>query len=228
FSLAFITVACIFGAVSGTPSSCSPNLAGAGVSIVTGAVEGAVSFVMAGTPLKIDGAPFPLNSPFNWQVDQTTSSANLTYILKEIGNDELALDVVHGELTLEQTDSSRPTQIWEIQCNQCLPGASSAPGGGGQLASGCSIKSATGLCATLRTGVNPEFLGLDDCNPVGAHPSQFSFWTMAAPAALRAQNLDKRCDTDDFDVCLSGCNIPICPGCDVGCTIGCCGSTGCC
>ncbi|KAJ7212706.1 hypothetical protein GGX14DRAFT_621135 [Mycena pura] len=227
FSLALITIACIFGVVSGTPSarqaSCRPNFEGTGVTIVTGAVEGAVSRVVAGRPLKIDGAPFLLNSTANWQVDQTTSTKP-TYILKQIGNDKLVVDVVDGELTLAQTDSSKQAQIWEIECKQCLEGASSIPGGGKFASLGCSIKSAaTGLCATLDTASG--VLGLADCSPAGAQT--FYFWS--ATTGLRSRDLNKRCDMDQFDACFSGCgNIPNCPGCEVGCTIGCCGSTGCC
>ncbi|KAF7369218.1 hypothetical protein MVEN_00249400 [Mycena venus] len=176
FSLASITIACILSVVSGTPlarqATCSPNFEGAGVSIVTGDVEWTVSPVVAGTPLKKDGAPFPPNSTANWHVEQT-GSANPTYIVKAISNNELVVDVVDSELTLEQIDSSKQTQIWEIQCNQCLSGASSTPGGG-EFASGCSIKSVpSGLCATLEMG--SEFLGLTDCNPVVAQT--FNFWT---------------------------------------------------
>ncbi|KAJ6536291.1 hypothetical protein B0H19DRAFT_1183124 [Mycena capillaripes] len=183
FSIASITIACILGLVSGTPSArqatCSPDFGGAGVSI----------------------------------------SANAT---SEISNNKLVVDVVDGELTLAQIDSSKPTQIWEIGCKQCLPGASLTPAGG-VFASGCSMKSVpSGLCATLETG--SESLGLADCNGVGAQT--FNFWT--ASRSLVVQNLNKRCDMDFFEDCIGTCTIPECPLCSTGCVIGCCGSTGCC
>ncbi|KAJ6561669.1 hypothetical protein B0H19DRAFT_1375036 [Mycena capillaripes] len=224
FSLASITIACILGLVSGTPSArqatCSPDFGGAGVSIATGDAEWSVSRVVAGTPLTSDGTPFAMNSPANWNVHQT-ESANLTYIVKEISNKDLVVDVVDGGLTLEQINSSKQTQIWEIECKQCLPGASLTPGGG-VFASGCSIKSApSGLCATLETGSD---LGLADCN--GGGPQTFNFWT--ASRSLVVQNLNKRCDMDFFEDCIGTCNNPTCPLCNTGCVIGCCGSTGCC
>lgn len=41
--------------------------------------------------------------------------------------------------------------------------------------------------------------------------------------------MSKRCDMDFYEDCMSACPInPECPGCEIGCTIGCCGSTGCC
>ncbi|KAF7368532.1 hypothetical protein MVEN_00176500 [Mycena venus] len=230
FSLASITIACILGGVSGTSlarqETCSPNFEGAGVTIVTGDMEfqWAVSPVVAGTPLKKNGAPFPQNSTARWHVKQT-GLADPTYIVSTISDNKLVVDVVDKELTLEQIDSSKQTQIWEIQCKQCLSGASSTRGGG-VFASGCSIKSVpSGLCATLDMG--SEFLELTDCNPRGAQT--FNFWTATtAERSLEPQNLDKRCDMDFFEDCIGTCNNPTCPACNVGCTIGCCGSTGCC
>ncbi|KAF8201302.1 hypothetical protein K438DRAFT_642972 [Mycena galopus ATCC 62051] len=172
FSLASITVACILGAVSAKPlvrqSTCSPNFEGTGVSIITGEVEWAVSSVVAGTLLAKQGSLIPPNSTANWHVEQT-GSANPTYI---INNNELVVDVVDGQLTLEEINSSAQTQIWDIACQQCVMGASSGPGG--EYASGCSIKSVpSGLCATLEMG--SPYLGLTDCNPVVAET--FNFWT---------------------------------------------------
>ncbi|KAJ6521510.1 hypothetical protein B0H19DRAFT_1203859 [Mycena capillaripes] len=196
FSLASITIACILGLVSATPSArqvtCSPDFGGAGVSIATGDAEWSVS------------PPFAMSSPANWNVDQTESANPRT------------------SLTLEQIDSSKQTQIWEIECKQCFPGASLTPGGG-VFASGCSIESVPiGLCATLETG--SEFLGLADCNGVAAQT--FNFWT--ASRSLVVQSLNKRCDMDFFEDCIGTCNNPTCPLCNTGCVIGCCGSTGCC
>ncbi|KAF7377523.1 hypothetical protein MSAN_00174400 [Mycena sanguinolenta] len=181
FSLASITFACILAAASATPttrqSTCSPNFEGAGVSILVAAgnVKWAVSPVVAGTVLKKTAEPFPPNAVADWHVEQT-GSANATYIIKAISNNELVVDVVDGELTLEKIDTLT-TQTWDIDCQQCISGASSTPSGG-EFASGCSIKSVpSGLCATLEMGA--EFLGLTECNPVVAQT--FNFWT--APSA---------------------------------------------
>ncbi|KAK7052154.1 hypothetical protein R3P38DRAFT_2858870 [Favolaschia claudopus] len=178
FSIAAAPLLCMFiGAlVSATPvarqSLCSPNFEGAGVSIIAGDAEWTVAPVVAGTPLKKDGDPFPPNATANWHVEQT-GSANATYLVKAITNNELVVDVVSNQLTLEQIASSKQTQIWDIKCKQCVSGASSTPGGG-EFASGCSIVSVpSGLCATLEMG--SEFLGLTECNPVVAQT--WSFWT---------------------------------------------------
>ncbi|KAJ7791726.1 hypothetical protein B0H14DRAFT_2934630 [Mycena olivaceomarginata] len=176
FFPASIAAACVLSIVSAKPtarqSTCSPNFEGAGVSIITGGVEWTVSPVVAGTLLKKTGTLLPPNSTANWHVEQT-GSADPTYIVKAISNNELVVDVVDGQLTLEEIEASKQTQIWDIDCKQCLPGASSAPGGG-EFASGCSIKSVpSGLCATLEMG--SEFLGLTECNPVVAQ--MFNFWT---------------------------------------------------
>ncbi|KAJ7779268.1 hypothetical protein B0H16DRAFT_1502116 [Mycena metata] len=176
FSLATLTVACILGVVAGTPmarqGTCAPNFEGAGVSIIAGQTEWGVSPVAAGTPLKRDLGTFPLNATAKWHVEQT-GSANPTYIVKAISNNGLVVDVVNGLLTLEEIDSSKQTQIWEIECKQCTSGASSTPGGG-EFAAGCSIKSvASGLCAQLEMG--GEFIGVSECNPVVAQT--YDFWT---------------------------------------------------
>ncbi|KAJ7176757.1 hypothetical protein C8R46DRAFT_1213337 [Mycena filopes] len=171
------TVACILGLVSGTPiarqaTSCSPNFEGAGVSIIAGETEWGVSPVVAGTPLKRDLGTFPLNATAEWHVEQT-GSATPNYIVKAISNNELVVDVVGGLLTLEQIDASKQTQVWEIECKQCFPGASSTPDGG-KFAAGCAIKSvASGLCAQLEMGA--EFIGVSPCNPVVAQT--YDFWT---------------------------------------------------
>ncbi|KAJ6598258.1 hypothetical protein DFH09DRAFT_1356572 [Mycena vulgaris] len=178
FSLASITIACVLGFVSATPlatrqsATCSPNFEGAGVSIIAGQTEWGVSPVVAGTPLKRDLGTFPLNATAEWHVQQT-GSANPMYIVKEINQNELVVDVVDGLLTLEAIDSTEQTQIWEIDCKQCFSGASSTPGGG-KFASGCAIKSVpSGLCAQLERGA--EFIGLGECTGVVAET--FDFWT---------------------------------------------------
>ncbi|KAJ7683211.1 hypothetical protein B0H17DRAFT_1137896 [Mycena rosella] len=91
-----------------------------------------------------------------------------------INQSNLVVDVVNGKLTLEETDSSKQTQLWEIDYQQCFSGTSTPPGGG-EFAVGCLIKSvSTGLCA-LEMG--SEFLGLaeSDAHPVAAET--FTFWT---------------------------------------------------
>ncbi|KAJ7097670.1 hypothetical protein C8R44DRAFT_889198 [Mycena epipterygia] len=97
------SLACILGAVSATPlasrqaATCNPNFEGAGVSIIDGQTEWGVSPVAAGTPL--------VNTTSEWHVEQT-SLANPTYTIKAISN-ELVVDVVNGELTSEQLDSTK-------------------------------------------------------------------------------------------------------------------------
>ncbi|KAJ7931300.1 hypothetical protein B0H13DRAFT_1858142 [Mycena leptocephala] len=110
----------------------------------------------------------PQNTTTEWHVEQT-SSANPTYIVKAITNNKLVVGLANGLLTLEGIDSNKQTQIWEIDCTQCLPGASSTPGGG-KFASGCAIKSAR---VTLEMG--SEFMGLTECDPVVTQT--FDFWT---------------------------------------------------
>ncbi|KAJ7769696.1 hypothetical protein DFH07DRAFT_1058155 [Mycena maculata] len=181
FSLTTLTIACVLGVVSGTPlatrqsATCNPNFEGAGVSIIANEVEWGVSPVVAGTPLQDDLGTFPLNATTEWHVEQT-GSANPTYIIKAISNNDLVVDVVGGEfgqLTLEEIDSTKQTQIWEIDCRQCFPGASSTPGGG-EFAVGCAIKSApSGLCVTVEMGAH--IFGLTNCSPVVAQT--FDFWT---------------------------------------------------
>ncbi|KAJ7472402.1 hypothetical protein B0H11DRAFT_2038874 [Mycena galericulata] len=178
FSLATLTIACVLGAVSATPmvtrqsATCSPNFEGVGVSIIAGETEWGVSPVVAGTPLKKDLGTFPLNATAEWHVEQT-GSANATYIVKAITNNDLVVDVVNGQLTLEEIDSTQQSQIFEIDCKQCISGASSTPGGG-EFAIGCAIKSVpSGLCVTLEMG--SEFIGVTDCTGVVAET--FDFWT---------------------------------------------------
>ncbi|KAJ7182788.1 hypothetical protein C8R43DRAFT_1229065 [Mycena crocata] len=177
FSLASLTIACILGAVSATPlttrqSTCSPNFEGAGVSIIAGDTEWGVSPIVAGTPLKRDLGKFPLNATAEWHVQQT-GSANPTYIIKEINHNELVVDVVNGVLTLQDIDSTKQTQLWEINCKECFPGASSTPSGG-EFAIGCAIKSVpSGLCARLEMGAE----GIDTGECSGVVAETFGFWT---------------------------------------------------
>ncbi|KAJ7888447.1 hypothetical protein B0H13DRAFT_889028 [Mycena leptocephala] len=182
FSLATLTAACILGAVtvSATPvtrqaPTCSPNFEGAAVSIIANQVEWDVSPVVAGTPLKKDvTGTFPLNATAEWHVEQTGSANPTTYIVKALTPaNNLVVDLANGILTLEDIDAKKQTQIWEIECKQCLSGASSTPGGG-KFASGCAIKSApSSLCVTAEMG--SEYFGLTDCSPVVAQT--FDFWT---------------------------------------------------
>lgn len=68
------------------------------------------------------------------------------------------------------------TQNWEIECNQCNPGASSSPGGG-EFAVGCSVKSIpSGLCVQLEH--TTDIIGLGQCS--GAPSETFDFWTTTA------------------------------------------------
>ncbi|KAF6802723.1 hypothetical protein CSOJ01_11396 [Colletotrichum sojae] len=46
--------------------------------------------------------------------------------------------------------------------------------------------------------------------------------------SLEPRELTKRCDREFYDTCMSTCNNPSCPACNIGCVIGCCGSTKCC
>ncbi|KAJ7865537.1 hypothetical protein B0H13DRAFT_1898467 [Mycena leptocephala] len=172
-SLASLTaVACIIGAVSATPlarqATCSPNFEGAPVSIMSGAREWGVWPVLAGTLLESDIGTA-------WHVEQT-GSANPTFIIKAItGDNSLVVDVVNGLLTLEEIDSRKQTQNWEIECNQCNPGASSSPSGG-EFAVGCAIKSIpSGLCVQLEH--TTDIIGLGQCS--GAPSETFDFWTAA-------------------------------------------------
>ncbi|KAJ7220625.1 hypothetical protein GGX14DRAFT_675394 [Mycena pura] len=178
FSLASVTLACLLGVVSASPlaprqgTTCNPNFEGAGVSIIAGQTEWGVSPVAAGTPLKRDLGTFPLNATAEWHVEQT-GAANPTYIVKAISNNQEVVDVVNGRLTLEDISSTAKTQIWEIDCKQCVQGASSTPGGG-KFAAGCAIRSApSGLCVQLEMG--SEFIALAECSGVVAQT--YDFWT---------------------------------------------------
>ncbi|KAJ7088706.1 hypothetical protein C8R44DRAFT_751808 [Mycena epipterygia] len=180
------SIAAIAGLASATPFSqlprqtarCNPNLEGAGVSIIDhdGNVEWGISPVVAGTLLRRDLGGDSPNATAEWHVEQTGAFPP-TYIVKAISNNELVVDVdTDGLLALEEIDSTKPTQIWDISCVQCLSGASSTPGGG-IFASDCSIVSApSGLCVRLGpAGVN---IGTGECAPVAAQ--RWDFWTATA------------------------------------------------
>ncbi|KAJ7474924.1 hypothetical protein FB451DRAFT_1366939 [Mycena latifolia] len=161
------------GAVS-TPSSntCSPNFEGAGVSIVAGGVEWGVSSLDPNTKLKKDLYKYKPNTTADWHVQQTGESPP-RYTVREINHDELAVGLVSNELTMVKTNPSDASQLWEITCAHCLPGASSSPHGG-MFAAGCSIKSApNNLCAEVEQGGEGFFL--TGCNPVIAQT--YDFWT---------------------------------------------------
>ncbi|KAJ6598227.1 hypothetical protein DFH09DRAFT_1131309 [Mycena vulgaris] len=181
FPSASLLTACmvaISGLASATPVApvqCNPNFEGAGVSIIDTGVEWGVSPAVAGTVLDRTLGGFPLNATAEWHVEQT-GAVPTTYIVKEIHHNDLVVDIgVDGLLTLEEIDASKPTQIWEISCNQCAHGASSTPGG--EFASGCTITSAAnGLCARVEpAGVN---LGTGPCG--SSVLQRFDFWTATA------------------------------------------------
>ncbi|KAJ6482473.1 hypothetical protein C8R45DRAFT_1149812 [Mycena sanguinolenta] len=172
------TFLAVSGLVSATPSPrqtvpCNPNFEGAGVSIIDNGVEWGIPADVAGTVLERNLGTFPLNATAEWHVEQTGAYPP-TYIVKDIHNNELVVDIgTGGLLTLEEINSSVPTQIWKISCNTCKSGASSTPGGG-EFASGCKIISAaTGLCVRVEpAGVN---IGTGECESVVAQ--NWDFWT---------------------------------------------------
>ncbi|KAJ7444584.1 hypothetical protein B0H11DRAFT_2249861 [Mycena galericulata] len=172
----------LFGVVAATPGPgprqtlCNPDFEGAGVSIIDDDVEWGVSPAVAGTVLNRDLGTFPLNATAEWHVEQTGAYPP-TYIVKEINHNDLVVDIGdEGLLTLEEIDSTKATQIWQIQCAQCLPGASSTPGGG-KFASDCAIISApSGLCVQVEpAGVT---IGTAPCEPVVSQ--KWDFWTATA------------------------------------------------
>ncbi|KAJ7621293.1 hypothetical protein FB45DRAFT_928879 [Roridomyces roridus] len=179
-SLTTVTLAGLLAVASAKPlaarqatTTCNPNFEGAGVSIIAVDVEWGVSTVVAGTLLQDDVGTFPPNATANWHVQQTGSFNPTTYIIKPISDNNLAVDVVHRQLTLEDVDGSKQSQLWEIECQQCFPGASTP--GGGEYAVGCAIKSVpTGFCATLEMG-SPLLAVLGPCTGVVAE--RFDFWT---------------------------------------------------
>ncbi|KAJ7489170.1 hypothetical protein FB451DRAFT_1522580 [Mycena latifolia] len=166
------------GLVVATPAprqvQCNPNFEGAGVSIVDVNIDWQATPPVAGTLLTLSGDG-PVNRTAEWHVEQTGATPT-TYIIKEISHNNLVVDIsADGLLTLEEIDSSKPTQIWEIICGQCLPGASSTPGGG-EFANACRIVSPpSGACVQLEPGVN---LGIDECK--GTAIQRFAFWTATA------------------------------------------------
>ncbi|KAJ6551188.1 hypothetical protein B0H19DRAFT_163576 [Mycena capillaripes] len=171
-----VTISGLASAAPGLPVQCNPDFEGAGVSIIDTGVEWGVSPPVAGTVLDRTLGGFPLNATVEWHVQQTGAFPP-TYYVKEIKHNDLVVEIgVSGLLTLEELDAIKSTQIWKINCNQCLPGASSTPGGG-KFASGCQITSAAnGLCARVEpAGVN---LGTGPCE--GGALQAFDFWTATA------------------------------------------------
>jgi len=177
-------MASVLGCISATPVAhaprqavqCNPNFEGAGVSIIDNGVEWGVSQPVAGTVLERNLGSFPLNATAEWHVQQTGAYPP-TYIVKNINNNDLVVDInIDGLLTLENIDSTKETQIWQISCNQCSSGASSTPGGG-EFAKGCKIISApSGLCVRVEpAGVN---IGTGECQSVVAQ--NWDFWTATA------------------------------------------------
>ncbi|KAJ7705601.1 hypothetical protein B0H17DRAFT_1038394 [Mycena rosella] len=176
FSTSLLTacMVAISGLASATPlarAPCSPNFEGAGVSIIDNDVEWGVSPAVAGTVLNRDLGGFPPNQTAEWHVEQTGAYPP-TYIVKEINHNNLVVDIgADGLLTLEEIDSSKQTQIWEIHCDQC-PGASST-----EFASACTIISAAnGWCAQVEpAGVT---LGTAPCAITSYQ--RWDFWTATA------------------------------------------------
>ncbi|KAJ7489182.1 hypothetical protein FB451DRAFT_1553060 [Mycena latifolia] len=173
----------ISGLVSASPvarqAQCNPNFEGAGVSIVIGQSNIKAAPPVAGTLLAVAGGDGPVNQTAEWHVEQTGAFPP-TYIIKEISHNDLVVDInPDGLLILEEINSSKPTQIWEIACNQCLPGASSTPGGG-DFASGCYIISPqSGSCVHLEpAGAVEVNFGVGECGNSGYQ--HFDFWTATA------------------------------------------------
>ncbi|ESK84973.1 hypothetical protein Moror_9225 [Moniliophthora roreri MCA 2997] len=118
-------------------ATCSPNFEGAGISIL-----GANGFV---TP---NGRGHGSSAPF-WHIQQTGQS-NGGYIFRDIANNNIAL-TRNGDNSVTMAPVSNtgtdPTQQFQIECQACNGGASSAPPGT-VIGSNCSIKwmGNTGLC----------------------------------------------------------------------------------
>ncbi|KAJ6450704.1 hypothetical protein C8R47DRAFT_1170876 [Mycena vitilis] len=175
-SFASLTIACILCVVSATPlarqATCNPDFEGAGVSIISGDEEWGYTPLAAGTAL-IYYDDDPLNATAEWIVEKTGSN----YIFRVINDTGLVVES-EGFLTLEKLDYSKPVQIWDIECTQCIPGALTAPGG--RFASGCAIKSVSdGLCAA-RAHASPSFF-TTDCNPGTHFAPLWEFWTATSP-----------------------------------------------
>ncbi|KAJ7678000.1 hypothetical protein DFH06DRAFT_1422411 [Mycena polygramma] len=184
FSFAALTVACILGVTSATPlarqSTCSPDFEGAGVSIISGDDEWGYTSVAAGTDLVYNAENDPLNATAEWIVEKTGGN----YIFRAIKDTGLVVGLSGGDaednggLALLNVDSTDSTQIWDIECTQCTPGASSAPGG--RFASGCAIKSVPkDLCASRMEG--SEGFGITYCNPGTHFAPLWEFWTATSP-----------------------------------------------
>ncbi|KAJ7489174.1 hypothetical protein FB451DRAFT_1223964 [Mycena latifolia] len=159
-------------------AQCNPNFEGAGVSIVIGQRDIKVAPPVAGTLLVATNNGV-VNQTAEWHVQQTGAFPT-SYIIKEISHNDLVIDInPDGLLILEEIDSSKPTQIWDIVCDQCLPGASSTPGGG-DFASGCSIISPqSDSCVHLGpVGAAAINFGIGEC--ANSISQRFDFWTATA------------------------------------------------
>ncbi|KAK7050515.1 hypothetical protein R3P38DRAFT_2865590, partial [Favolaschia claudopus] len=159
--------------VAATPApraSCSPNLEGAGVSIIAGSVEWSVSSPVAGTLL---GHNAESKATAEWHVQQTGTTP-ATYFVKDINNNQLVVGIgADGVLALEQIDSSKSTQTWAISCDSCSSGASSIPQGG-EFATGCKIIStSSGLCAEVQHA--GAHISQSQC--AAAVAQSWDFWT---------------------------------------------------
>ncbi|KAF9254418.1 hypothetical protein L218DRAFT_1082345 [Marasmius fiardii PR-910] len=134
----------VFGAALANPlaarAKCSPNFEGAGISIT-----GANGFV---TP---DGRGHGSPAPY-WHVQQTGQPV-AGYILRDIANNNRAL-TRNSDNTLTMGPASDSgtdvNQIFQIQCDTCVGGASTSPAGT-LIASGCNIEWASdpSLCAQV-------------------------------------------------------------------------------
>ncbi|KAK7052158.1 hypothetical protein R3P38DRAFT_2858888 [Favolaschia claudopus] len=178
-SLVLLSVGLLSTFVTATPApraSCNPNFEGAGVSIIDNSVEWGVSPPVAGTVLSHILGGFPPNATAEWHVQQTGAFPT-TYIVKEINHNDLVVGIgADGLLVLEEIDSSKPTQIWQISCDSCSSGASSTPRGG-EFASGCKIVSdANGSCVEVQHG--GSHVTTAQCNPIVAQ--SWEFWTATA------------------------------------------------
>ncbi|KAJ7785212.1 hypothetical protein DFH07DRAFT_5414 [Mycena maculata] len=95
--------------------------------------------------------------------------------------DNLVVDAPNDDiLLLAQSNSLGTTQTWGIQCQQCFP----PPPGGGEFASGCSIKmGSSGLCAQVQGGLTAA-VGLGSCSR--SILQTFDFWTATSEGSAGA------------------------------------------
>ncbi|KAJ7100768.1 hypothetical protein B0H15DRAFT_460589 [Mycena belliarum] len=165
--------------VAATPSprqpQCNPDFEGAPVTITIGNRGVKVAPPRAGQLLVATVPITPGQGSGNFVVTQTSPRAS-TYLINEVKFTDLVIDVTDaGLLDLEERGPS-PTQVWEITCDECRPGASTTPGGG-KWGSGCSIASAqTGQCVHIQPSGNPLInFGVGECADTA--DQSFDFWT---------------------------------------------------